>query len=122
MAADPLAHVGQGYHRFRRYAPRMLRTLGIQAAGGCLSLSAGRPLLEAPSTSSWSNAAMQPPCPREPAYVAPWLRVLHDQQRLRYSRRANLLGSRLDHQHGHLCEVQREAVCGDVGMWGCGNK
>ena len=21
MAADPLAHVGQGYHRFRRYAP-----------------------------------------------------------------------------------------------------
>lgn len=33
MAADPLAHVGQGYHRFRRYAPRMLRTLDIQAAG-----------------------------------------------------------------------------------------
>ena len=33
MAADPLAHVGQGYHRFRRYAPRMLRVLDIQAAG-----------------------------------------------------------------------------------------
>ena len=33
MAADPLAHVGQGYHRFRRYAPRMLRALDIQAAG-----------------------------------------------------------------------------------------
>lgn len=33
MAADPLAHVGQGYHRFRRYAPRMLRALNIQAAG-----------------------------------------------------------------------------------------
>ena len=33
MAADPLAHVAQGYHRFRRYAPRMLRVLDIQAAG-----------------------------------------------------------------------------------------
>jgi TnpA family transposase len=33
MAADPLAHVGQGYHRFRRYAPRMLRVLDIKAAG-----------------------------------------------------------------------------------------
>ena len=32
MAADPLAHVGQGYHRFRRYAPRMLRVLDIEAA------------------------------------------------------------------------------------------
>ena len=32
MAADALAHVGQGYHRFRRYAPRMLRALDIQAA------------------------------------------------------------------------------------------
>ncbi len=32
MAANPLAHVGQGYHRFRRYAPRMLRALDIQAA------------------------------------------------------------------------------------------
>ncbi|MAZ23153.1 Tn3 family transposase [Roseovarius sp.] len=33
MVADPLAHVGQGYHRFRRYAPRMLRVLDIRAAG-----------------------------------------------------------------------------------------
>ena len=33
MAADPLSHVGQGYHRFRRYAPRMLRVLDIEAAG-----------------------------------------------------------------------------------------
>ena len=32
QAADPLAHVGHGYHRFRRYAPRMLRTLDIRAA------------------------------------------------------------------------------------------
>lgn len=33
MAADPLAYVVQGYHRFRRYAPRMLRALDIEAAG-----------------------------------------------------------------------------------------
>ncbi|NJM83004.1 MAG: Tn3 family transposase [Tabrizicola sp.] len=32
LAADPLAHVVHGYHRFRRYAPRMLRLLDIQAA------------------------------------------------------------------------------------------
>ena len=32
MAADPLAHVVHGYRRFRRYAPRMLRALKIEAA------------------------------------------------------------------------------------------
>jgi len=32
LAADPLAHVVHGYHRFRRYAPRMLRVLDIQPA------------------------------------------------------------------------------------------
>ena len=32
MAADALVHVGAGYYRFRRYAPRMLRMLDIQAA------------------------------------------------------------------------------------------
>lgn len=32
MAAEPLAHVVQGFHRFRRYAPRMLRALDIKAA------------------------------------------------------------------------------------------
>jgi hypothetical protein len=32
LADDPLAHVGQGYHRFRRYAPRMLRCLKLKAA------------------------------------------------------------------------------------------
>jgi len=39
MVADALAHVGAGYYRFRRYAPRMLRMLDIQAApvtGPCL--------------------------------------------------------------------------------------
>ncbi len=32
MAADALAHVVHGYHRFRRYAPRMLRALNICCA------------------------------------------------------------------------------------------
>jgi len=32
MAADALSHVIHGYHRFRRYAPRMLRALDICAA------------------------------------------------------------------------------------------
>ncbi len=33
MSADPLAHVIRGWPRFRRYAPRMLRALDIQASG-----------------------------------------------------------------------------------------
>lgn len=41
LAADPLAHVVHGYHRFRRYTPRMLRLLDIQAAPVAV------PLLEA---------------------------------------------------------------------------
>jgi hypothetical protein len=41
MSADPLAHVGQGYHLFRRYAPRMLRALDIKAA------SVAEPLMSA---------------------------------------------------------------------------
>lgn len=32
MSGDPLAHVAQGFHRFRRYAPRMLQALEIEAA------------------------------------------------------------------------------------------
>lgn len=32
LSADPMAHVVHGYHRFRRYAPRMLRALDIRAA------------------------------------------------------------------------------------------
>jgi TnpA family transposase len=32
MSADPIVHVVQGYHRFRRYAPRMLRALDIHGA------------------------------------------------------------------------------------------
>ena len=43
MSNDPLAHVTQGHGRLRRYAPRMLRALDIQAA------PVARPLLEAAS-------------------------------------------------------------------------
>ncbi len=32
MSAEPLVHVVQGYHRFRRYAPRMLQVLDIKAS------------------------------------------------------------------------------------------
>jgi len=38
MSADPIAHVVEGYHRFRRYAPRMLRALDIQSATVALPL------------------------------------------------------------------------------------
>lgn len=41
MADEPLAHIGMGYHRFRRYAPRMLRCLKIECA------PVAKPLLEA---------------------------------------------------------------------------
>ena len=41
MADDPLNHVLDGYHRFRRYAPRMLRLLDLRAA------PVAQPLLEA---------------------------------------------------------------------------
>ena len=41
MSGDPLNHVLDGYHRFRRYAPRMLRLLEVRAAPVAL------PLLEA---------------------------------------------------------------------------
>jgi len=32
LTDEPLAYIGQGYHRFRRYAPRMLRNLKIRGA------------------------------------------------------------------------------------------
>ena len=41
VKSDPLAHVVRGYHRFRRYAPRMLRALDIACA------SVAEPLLTA---------------------------------------------------------------------------
>ncbi|MFP1498077.1 hypothetical protein ACLB1Q_35190 [Escherichia coli] len=35
MADDPLNHVLDGYHRFRRYAPRMLRLLDLRCPLHC---------------------------------------------------------------------------------------
>ena len=46
MAADPLSHVVQGFHRFRRYAPRMLRALEIQAAPVAEPLLAAATIVE----------------------------------------------------------------------------
>ena len=51
LAADPLSHVKQGYRRFRRYAPRMLRALDIEAA------SVSIPLLQAAYTVSGEAAS-----------------------------------------------------------------
>ena len=53
MAAEPLAHVAQGFHRFRRYAPRMLSALEIKAA------PIAQPLLDAAHIvgSGMSNAS-----------------------------------------------------------------
>jgi hypothetical protein len=65
MSAEPLAHVVQGYHRFRRYAPRMLRALDIKAASVAEPLmaaaniiienkeAAGRPIAFLRRNSKW---------------------------------------------------------------------
>ena len=45
MSDDPLAHAARGYHRFRRYAPRMLQALEIEAAPVCTPLMAAVSLI-----------------------------------------------------------------------------
>jgi len=55
MADDPLAHVTQGYHRFRRYAPRMLRALEIEAA------QVANPLMAAANLVSEGQGSQSPP-------------------------------------------------------------
>ena len=45
MSVDPLAHVVRGYRRFRRYAPRMLRALEIEAAPVATPLMAAASLI-----------------------------------------------------------------------------
>ena len=57
MSADPLNHVGQGYHRFRRYAPRMLRALDIKAA------SVAEPLMAAASIIRENEHVAEKPIP-----------------------------------------------------------
>ena len=54
MSNDPLAYVAQGHGRLRRYAPRMLRALDIQAA------PVARPLLEAVSLIRDGRAHTEP--------------------------------------------------------------
>ena len=52
LAADPLAHVVHGYHRFRRYAPRMLRALDILAAPVAEPLLAAADILAGTETTT----------------------------------------------------------------------
>ena len=52
LAADPLAHVVHGYHRFRRYAPRMLRMLDIQAAAVAEPLLAAAGIIASSDTTA----------------------------------------------------------------------
>ena len=60
--ADPLAHVVQGWPRFRRYAPRMLRALESQASG------VGEPILAALRTiEAGSQDLPRTPCAAIPA-------------------------------------------------------
>ncbi len=55
MAADPLSHVIQGFHRFRRYVPRMLRALEIHATPVAEPLIAAATIIE-----SNQNSDLQP--------------------------------------------------------------
>ena len=55
ISAEPLAHVSQGYHRFRRYAPRMLRALDIKTA------SIAEPLMDAASIIRENRAVAEKP-------------------------------------------------------------
>ena len=61
MAADPLAHVAQGYNRFRRYAPSMLRALKVKAAPVAEPLViAARIIREGHSTGDRPTAFLRP--------------------------------------------------------------
>ena len=74
LADEPLAHVGQGYHRFRRYAPRMLRCLKIAAA------SVAQPLIAAAS----AIGEMRVSAPVETNFLRPnskWHRHLRSQEK-----------------------------------------
>ena len=71
MSNDPLAHVTQGHGRLRRYAPRMLRALDIQAA------PVAKPLLEAASLIRDGRAHTDPRAFLRPA--SKWHRYLDAQ-------------------------------------------
>lgn len=61
LADDPLAHVGQGYHRFRRYAPRMLRCLKLKGALVALPLiAAAKAIGEMQASSSATDSFLRP--------------------------------------------------------------
>jgi len=74
MADEPLVHVGMGYHRFRRYVPRMLRCLRIECA------PVAKPLLAA----AMKIRDNRPPDAADSDFLRPsskWLRHLRNQER-----------------------------------------
>lgn len=60
MANDPLNHVLDGYHRFRRYTPRMLRLLDLRAAPVAQSLLEAVTALCTDSNDSNRTAFLRP--------------------------------------------------------------
>ena len=95
LAADPLAHVVHGYHRFRRYAPRMLRALDIQAA------PVAEPLLAAAAIIAGTETAADRP--------------------LTFLRRASKWHRHLNHDDGNrlwevavLCHLRDAFRAGDI--------
>ena len=71
VASDPLNHVLGGYSRFRRYTPRMLRTLDIEAS------PVAKPLLEAVDVLR-SDATARPTVFLRPN--SKWSRLLRDRR------------------------------------------
>ena len=78
VASDPLNHVLGGYSRFRRYTPRMLRTLDIEAS------PVAKPLLEAVDVLR-SDATARPTVFLRPN--SKWSRLLRNQSDHRLGRR-----------------------------------
>ena len=97
MAANPLAHVVQGYHRFRRYAPRMLRALDIQAA------SVSEPLVE--------TARLREPVQ---GLVSRCVWSAHPPQLSRWIHKMNPL-SRFVQQSQDMCPSERRGVRQKIG-------
>lgn len=60
MADDPLNHVLDGFHRFRRYAPRMLRLLDLRAAPVAFPLLEAVTALRTGSNDAAQTAFLRP--------------------------------------------------------------
>ena len=82
LADEPLAHVGQGYHRFRRYAPRMLRCLNMESAPVAQPLVAAAAAIgEIRASASADGSFLRP--------NSKWHRHLRAQEKSAYSAHAS---------------------------------